>query len=207
MLQHRRCRQTTTHVFLSLVGFKGDDVIEDDTTCFPMDDGWMDDGFKGDDALEDDITRNHSGWWMDDGFKGDDMIEDDTTRNQSSRCSEDLLEDMWDLCRGSLQRGTSSWSGIDWRKIDHKCKKYVMSKNCARKKTVIDKIKTFVILGLLCFMESVLVHPGNESLWFVEIVLVFSKTFRLFSLKFFTVLDISLLIFWDWRQDQCRQVW
>ena len=24
--------------------------------------------------------------------------------------------------------------------------------------------KTFVILGLLCFMESVLVHPGNESL-------------------------------------------
>ena len=71
MLQHRRCRQTSTHVFLSLVGFKGDDVIEDDTTCFPMDDGWMDDGFKLGDVLE-----------------------DDTTRNQSSRCSEDLLEDM-----------------------------------------------------------------------------------------------------------------
>ena len=66
MLQHRRCRQTSTHVFLSLVGFIGDDVIEDDTTRnqssrWMMDDGWMDDGFKGDDALEDDITRNHSG--------------------------------------------------------------------------------------------------------------------------------------------------
>ena len=70
MLQHRRCHQTSTHVFLSLVGFKGDDVIEDDTTCFPMDDGWMDDGFKGGDVLE-----------------------DDTTCNQSSRCSGDLLED------------------------------------------------------------------------------------------------------------------
>ena len=48
------------------------------------------------------------GWWC------------EFTRNQSSRCSGDLLEDMWDLCRGLTQRGTSSWSGIDWRKVYQK---------------------------------------------------------------------------------------
>ena len=164
MLQHRRCRQTSTHVFLSLVGFIQrwwcDRRCHYPQSIFLMDDDWMrDDGWW------------IQGWWC------------EFTRNQSSRCSGDLLEGTWDLCRGSLQRGTSSWSGIDWRKVYQKSEDIICLRivpGISRTKKLLTKQKllwsTWITLlhgkyfspserweSVICWGSSCLLHSFKTS--------------------------------------------
>ena len=98
---------------------------------------------------------------MYDGFKGDDV-------NLPAINLPVAVEICWKTCEIFAGGGPRGARRVGQASTEEKLiKKYDMFQNCARhqqNKKVIDKIKTFVILGLLCFMESVLVHPGNESL-------------------------------------------